>query len=216
MASLAEDSGVLNTTSQLQNINSSTLAANTLTSLIQNPERESLNSSLGLNGRRYMPLNKPFVMENVAAMTLKKEFSTYNLSSPTRDGEEESKDVESEDESMDDEDNVKQGISTRWFHIFPRPPGLKNYSNTCYMNSTLQALMHVPPLVMYLLSGAHGKQCMISLTSALELTLLGDGSVRQCVMCRLERHARDSYPLNPGLRQTILEPNGIVGENGGM
>jgi Ubiquitin carboxyl-terminal hydrolase len=52
-------------------------------------------------------------------------------------------------------------ISTDWPRIFMRPPGLRNYSNTCYMNSTLQALMHVAPLVSFLLSGDHGSICLV-------------------------------------------------------
>jgi hypothetical protein len=55
--------------------------------------------------------------------------------------------------------NGVDGVSTEWPRIMRPPPGLRNYSNTCYMNSTLQALMHVAPLVGYLLSGDHGTIC---------------------------------------------------------
>jgi len=33
--------------------------------------------------------------------------------------------------------------------------GLKNFSNTCYLNATLQALIHVPPFVAWILGGKH-------------------------------------------------------------
>ncbi len=43
----------------------------------------------------------------------------------------------------------------------PRVPGsgMKNLGNTCYINSTLQALFHVPSLHNYLVGGAHQAQC---------------------------------------------------------
>ncbi len=34
-----------------------------------------------------------------------------------------------------------------------------NMGNTCYLNSTLQALFHTPALFNYLTSGSHSKQC---------------------------------------------------------
>jgi len=176
MASFAEDGG-LSTVAQLQSIGDSTSASQTLKSLFEHPlvfERattQALNSSIGLNGR-YTPLNKPFVMENGISNIIKNGFSTYHMSSSAGNGEE-NKDEEEGDHFVNgilSEAKVKQPISTRWSHIFSRPPGLKNYGNTCYMNSTLQALMHVPPLVQYLLSGTHGTKCRISLICSLELT----------------------------------------------
>ena len=44
--------------------------------------------------------------------------------------------------------------------------GLKNLSNTCYLNATLQSLMHIPPLVTYLLGGKHGA-CVVLILSNL-------------------------------------------------
>ena len=37
--------------------------------------------------------------------------------------------------------------------------GMFNMGNTCYLNSTLQALFHTPALYNYLTSGSHAKQC---------------------------------------------------------
>jgi ubiquitin carboxyl-terminal hydrolase 36/42 len=101
-------------------------------------------------------------------------------------------------------------ISTAWTQKYKRPPGLRNFSNTCYMNSTLQALMHVPPLVAYLLSGRHGTRCIASYLTILDW--LGD--VKEgCVLCLLEKHARDSYDGKS--EKDFIEPTGIVRKNGG-
>ena len=40
--------------------------------------------------------------------------------------------------------------------------GMWNMGNTCYLNSTLQALFHIPAFVNYLCFGGHSKECSIS------------------------------------------------------
>jgi len=42
-----------------------------------------------------------------------------------------------------------------WKGTFPIGAGMYNVGNTCYLNSTLQALFHVPALVNWLLSDPH-------------------------------------------------------------
>lgn len=48
-------------------------------------------------------------------------------------------------------------VNLGWNKMFPMPvgSGMYNVGNTCYLNSTLQALFHVPALVNWLLSDAH-------------------------------------------------------------
>jgi len=46
-------------------------------------------------------------------------------------------------------------VQLGWKGTFPVGAGMYNIGNTCYLNSTLQALFHVPALVNWLLSDPH-------------------------------------------------------------
>jgi hypothetical protein len=158
-----EDQGA--TITALQAFTTSSLAANSLKSIIENPlrfEKADLSVSTGLSGR-YVPLNKPFTIHHGTSNGIKQN----GIHRPASSG------VENSDTNDDDKDGdhhmngekpgqlLEERISTHWPRVLTRPQGLKNYSNTCYMNSTLQALMHIPPFVGYLLNGTHGWECIL-------------------------------------------------------
>jgi len=56
--------------------------------------------------------------------------------------------------------------------------GMRNMGNTCYLNSTLQALFHIPAFVNYLHSGGHDKECGISGFSCCTICIL-NSTLRQ-------------------------------------
>jgi ubiquitin carboxyl-terminal hydrolase 36/42 len=152
-------------TTTLQTIANLSLASNTFKAIIENPlrfEKANLSITNGLNGR-YTPLNKPFNLSNGSMNRIQNGVDTYRSSSSMTGGSGQ-KDEEQDDRPVNGEkSNQKdENISADWSRILQRPPGLKNFANTCYMNSTLQALMHIPPLVGYLLSGTHSLNCITS------------------------------------------------------
>ena len=49
----------------------------------------------------------------------------------------------------------------KWSNVRRAGPGMHNHGNTCFLNSTLQCLVHVPPLVQIFLSDP---KCVSGLT----------------------------------------------------
>ncbi|KAG5440384.1 hypothetical protein PCK2_000517 [Pneumocystis canis] len=81
-----------------------------------------------------------------------------------------------------------------WTCVRPSAPGLINVGNTCYLNSVLQVLSHVPSFVQYLLSGHHSSQCQMN----------------ACVFCRMEEHISKCYPVDGARPVNAFKPLGIV------
>ena len=69
--------------------------------------------------------------------------------------------------------------------------GMCNMGNTCYLNSTLQALFHTPSLYNYLMSGAHQSQCRQQQSMGLV-----NGFLQKCIICALTQTLRETLHTN--------------------
>ena len=72
--------------------------------------------------------------------------------------------------------------------------GMFNMGNTCYLNSTLQALFHTPALFNYLMSGSHKAECRNG---------QGNGFIQLCMICALTGTLRETMQSN------VMRPNKV-------
>lgn len=72
-----------------------------------------------------------------------------------------------------------------------------NLSNTCYLNSALQALFHTPALYNYLTSNVHTKQCKTG------CSMNGFFSASPCIICGMSLTLRDT------LQSSVMRPSRI-------
>ena len=153
----------------LQSITHSSMASTALKSLLDNPltfHKATFGTTTGISGR-YTPLNKPFHLESgtVNGITTNGVQNGISLNGSASSPAEKESEKQKESDGVykphsQPTTNLGEVISTQWTRVLKRPPGLRNFSNTCYMNSTLQALMHIPPLVSFLLSKTHCSNCI--------------------------------------------------------
>jgi ubiquitin carboxyl-terminal hydrolase 36/42 len=76
--------------------------------------------------------------------------------------------------------------------------GLVNMTNTCYLNSALQCLLHTPPLCSYLVKETHSKNCRVK------------NEQRFCALCSLENLTKNSRLKVRGENMRAVMPRDIV------
>jgi len=81
----------------------------------------------------------------------------------------------------------KEQIQVGYNRMTGAGSGMRNMGNTCYLNSTLQALLHIPAFVNYLYSGGHDKECGIS----------GFSSCTICILNSTLRQTQQSNVIKP-------------------
>ncbi|KAJ8099355.1 hypothetical protein POJ06DRAFT_133695 [Lipomyces tetrasporus] len=101
----------------------------------------------------------------------------------------------------------RHSLPIHWTQRYPNTPGFVNNGVTCYMNSVLQVLLHVPAMVDYLLH-VHRKDCNES---------------DSCMMCAFAKLADECYvaggrrkPLYPRFilkKLKVVQPNSKFGDH---
>jgi ubiquitin carboxyl-terminal hydrolase 36/42 len=109
-------------------------------------------------------------------------------------------------------------LPMNWPQPYPVGPGYHNLGNTCFLNSTLQALTHTPPLVACLMGDMHHSptKCKPSLHIRLWKKTLMYASFagkiaanrRFCLLCAFQKHIQLCF--RKGRPLGAMEPSHIV------
>jgi len=101
-------------------------------------------------------------------------------------------------ESASAQSNGAVPLQFNWPQNYPVGPGYHNLGNTCFLNSTLQALTHTAPLVACLMSETHHSPAYCRVAA----------NKKFCLLCAMQRHIHTCF--KNGRSYGAVQPSGIV------